>query len=451
MNQPNASSGRSVPSGWPGLLPLECGVQHYAWGDPRFIPALLGIDNPEGRPFAELWMGAHPDLPSTVIMEGKRVGLDELIDASPEAMLGPKVARDFRGRLPYLVKVLSAASPLSIQVHPSKRSAEEGFARENGAGVPISAPTRNYRDDNHKPELIAALTEFCGLRGFRPLLEIAQVLGAVPEFRELASNFEPTPGSLRTLYEQFMSLPQDRVDAVLDPLVQRLEREEAERGRAFSRDDREYWVLRADGEYSAGGHRDRGLLSIYLLNLVRLEPGEAMQLPAGVLHAYLEGSGVEIMANSNNVIRGGLTPKHVDVPELLDNVTFEGGPADVLRAAQLSDTEWGYATSFREFELRRIELAEGRTHRNGGDHSAEILLCTAADQNAGVNVVSNEESLPVPRGGTVLVRQGTAYTIEVQGKATLFKATAPTPGAADQTTGDAAARNESSNTTGMPR
>ena len=199
MNQPTASSERSKPGRSSGLLPLESRVQHYRWGDPRFIPALLGIDNPQARPFAELWMGAHPDLPSEVILDGKRRRLDELIDASAEAMLGPSVAREFQNRLPYLAKVLSAALPLSVQVHPSKQSAEEGFARENAAGVPISAPTRNYRDDNHKPELIAALTDFHGLRGFRPLAQIARVLREVPEFRQLAPDFEPTPESLRVL------------------------------------------------------------------------------------------------------------------------------------------------------------------------------------------------------------------------------------------------------------
>ncbi|NQT14513.1 MAG: mannose-6-phosphate isomerase, class I [Planctomycetes bacterium] len=437
MNQPPASSQGTAPARWPGLLPLKCYVQHYAWGDPRFIPALLGLDNPGEEPFAELWMGAHSDLPSEVVREGKLRRLDELIPASAEAVLGPTVAGAFQNRLPYLFKVLSAASPLSIQIHPSKQSAEEGYRRENKARVSLSAPTRNYRDDNHKPELIAALTDFHGLRGFRPLAKIAQVLDKVPEFRQLAPDFEPTPESLRAFYRRFMSLPQDRVDAVLDPLVERLQREEGDNKQRFTRNDREYWVLRADRASALKGHRDRGLLSIYLLNLVHLEPNEAMQLPAGVLHAYLEGSGVEIMANSNNVIRGGLTEKHVDVPELLNNATFEGGPAEVLRATQLSDTEWGYATSFREFKLSRIEVDEARTHENGGDHSAEILLCIAADPEARATVASDEESLSVSKGGVVLVCHGTAYTIETLGRATLFKATVPVSPAADQTVGNA--------------
>jgi mannose-6-phosphate isomerase class I len=316
-----------------GLLRLRCGVQHYDWGDTDFIPALLGIDNPEREPYAELWMGAHPDLPAEAEADGKWVPLNELIDASPDEVLGPAVTREFEGRLPYLFKVLSAKAPLSIQAHPSKDAAKEGFARENAAGVPLTARHRNYRDDNHKPELITALTDFYGLRGFRPLPEIARVLQQAPEFRELMPDFEPTPECVKTLYEKFMSLPQAEVDSVFDPLVRRLK--EADAKRPFTRDELEYWVLKADRDYPTDGHRDRGLLSIYLLNLVHLQPGEAMYLPAGILHAYLEGSGMEIMANSNNVLRGGLTPKHADVPELLATLTFEGASAEILRPALL--------------------------------------------------------------------------------------------------------------------
>jgi mannose-6-phosphate isomerase class I len=242
-----------------GLLRLRCGVQHYDWGDTDFIPALLGIDNPEREPYAELWMGAHPDLPAEAEADGKWVPLNELIDASPDEVLGPAVTREFEGRLPYLFKVLSAKAPLSIQAHPSKDAAKEGFARENAAGVPLTARHRNYRDDNHKPELITALTDFYGLRGFRPLPEIARVLQQAPEFRELMPDFEPTPECVKTLYEKFMSLPQAEVDSVFDPLVRRLK--EADAKRPFTRDELEYWVLKADRDYPTDGHRDRGLLS----------------------------------------------------------------------------------------------------------------------------------------------------------------------------------------------
>jgi mannose-6-phosphate isomerase class I len=371
------------------ISPLHAGIQHYAWGDKTFIPDLLGIDNPEGRPFAEVWMGAHPDLPSKIEVKGRPVALNEFVTASAEEILGPAFTREFEGQLPYLFKVLSAGAPLSIQTHPTKERAREGFTREDAAGIPRSAGHRNYRDTNHKPELIAALTEFYGLKGFRPLEEIAQVLTDVPEFRSLWPDFEPTSAGLKSLYEKIMNLSQNRVDALLDPILGRLT--DADRKRAFTRADREYWILRADREYAKEGHRDRGIFSMYLLNLVHLEPGEAMYLPAGMLHAYLEGSGMEIMANSNNVIRGGFTSKHVDVPELLNNVIFEGSEPEILQPTRLPGSrEWVFKTPAREFELRRIEVTEEQPHQNGAD-----------------------------------APYGVAYTISTNRAAVLYKATVP--------------------------
>ncbi len=406
------------------ISPLHAGVQHYAWGDKNFIPDLLGIDNLENKPFAELWMGTHPDLPSEIEVKGRPVALDEFITASAEEVLGPAVNREFGGQLPYLFKVLSAAAPLSIQTHPSKEHAREGFSREDAAGIPHSAGHRNYRDTNHKPELIAALTDFYGLKGFRPLEEIAQVLTDVPELRSLGQNFEQTAMGLKSLYERIMNLSQDHVNAILDPIIDRLTYADGER--AFTRVDREYWILRADREYAKEGHRDRGIFSIYLLNLVHLEPGEAMYLPAGVLHAYLEGSGMEIMANSNNVIRGGLTSKHMDVPELLNNVIFEGSVPEIIHPVRLPDSrEWVFDAPVREFELRRIEVTEKQPHQNGAEHSAEILILVEEDTDAQVMVASDEQRLDLRRGGAFFAPYGVAYTIRSTRAAVLYKATVP--------------------------
>jgi mannose-6-phosphate isomerase class I len=407
-----------------GLSRLRCRVQHYEWGDTDFIPALLRTPNPERRPCAELWMGAHPDLPAEVELEGKWVPLDQLIGASPEELLGPAVAREFEGRLPYLLKVLSAKSPLSIQAHPSREAARQGFARENAAGLPLDAWNRSYRDANHKPELIAALTDFYALRGFRPLPEIARFLRQTPELRELMSGFEPTTASLKALYQRFMRLPQGDVDAMLDPLVRRLK--EADTKRRFTREEREHWVLRADRDHSRDGHRDRGLFSIFLLNLVHLQPGEAIHLPAGILHSYLEGSGIEIMANSNNVLRGGLTSKHVDVPELLATLRFEGGSAEILPPARIPGSrEWRYDTLASEFELRRMEITAGEPHQSAADHSAEIAIVVAAEEGAQVTVESRDRSLELRRGDVFLAWFGTPYTLSAAAPATLYKATVP--------------------------
>lgn len=407
-----------------GVSPLRCDVQHYDWGDTKFIPELLGVDNPSQEPFAELWMGAHPDLPSSVVLQGKEVSLNAFIEQAPSEVLGPTVNEIFDSRLPYLFKVLSAASPLSLQAHPSKKQAEEGFTRENAAGVPLSATHRNYKDDNHKPELIAALTDFYALRGFRPLEEIAEVLRTVPELGSLAPAFEVKPASLQVLYESCMNLSQEQVDARLDPLIGRLT--EAESRRPFTREEPEYWVLRADRAYSCEGHRDRGLFSIYLLNLVHLHPGEAIYSPAGVLHSYLEGSGMEIMANSNNVLRGGLTPKHVDVPELLRTVIFAGGAPEILRAVKLRGTcERAFETPAREFELRRIALDAQSIHSNGADHSMEILMPVETGDGAGVVIQSDTSVLTLKRGETCMVPYGVPYIIKASKGATLYKATVP--------------------------
>jgi len=418
-----AARSEGLEDSLPALLPLRNHVQHYAWGDPRFIPSLLGIDNPDEKPHAELWMGAHPDLPSEVELADGRVPLDELIEQSPQEILGQRVSEQFEGRLPYLFKVLSAASPLSIQVHPSKQRAEEGFAREQTAGIPLSAPERNYRDRNHKPELIVALTDFFALRGFRPLEEIAEVIVGIPEISNVGGTFEPTSDSLAALYEKLMTMPQEQIDAALDPCVRRTEAAHAHK--PYSRSDREYWLLQCDRVSRHDGHHDRGLSSVLLLNLLKLSPGEALSLDAGVLHAYLEGSGMELMANSNNVIRGGLTPKHVDVPELLRNVRFDAEPAERLIATRQSETAWLYETPFQEFALWRIEVGDSRSHTAASRRSAEIIFVASANES--VTVTSETESIELKQGEAVLARRDVEYRIDARSDAELFIASVPRP------------------------
>ena len=396
---------------------LRPGVQHYAWGDADFIPALLGVDNPDGKPCAELWMGAHPGLPATAVVGEREVGLDRLLDEEGEAILGPRVAARFGG-LPYLFKVLAAARPLSVQVHPDRRQAEEGFARENAAGVAISAAHRSYRDPNHKPELIVALTDLYALRGFRPLDEIAAVLGETPELREFLPSFERTPAGLEDLYRTLMSLPGERSARVLTGLVERLREED--RASRFPEDDRRHWVLQAAAQHAP---EDRGLFSIFLLNLVRLRPGEALYLPAGVLHAYLRGAGVEIMASSDNVLRAGLTAKHVDVPELLRTVRFAGERPEVLEAVALPDGgEWVYPAPAEEFELRRLQFATATDRRSVFPVSAEVLLVAEVAPGARVTIAAGGGSLELSRGGVCLIPYRTPYQVRSSGSATIWKA-----------------------------
>jgi mannose-6-phosphate isomerase class I len=312
----------------PRLLRLRCGIQHYAWGDPDAIPRILTRPNPEQRPFAELWAGAHPDLPATALVEGTPVPLDRLVSEATEQALGRDTATRFDGELPFLLKILAAAKPLSIQAHPDQRQALAGFERENREHVPLNAAERSYHDPHHKPELLVALTDFYSLRGFKPLDDIARTLVEIPELAPLARVFRAQGEALAPLYASIMHLGQSQVNALLSPLLERLEKED--RKRRFTPEHPYYWLLRADREYSRPGHRDHGLFSLLLLNLVHLRPGQAIYLPAGELHAYLRGVGIELMANSNNVLRGGLTHKFVDVDELLQTLSFRAAPADII-------------------------------------------------------------------------------------------------------------------------
>lgn len=365
-------------------------------------------------------MGAHPDAPSVVVLNGSVVPLNELIDAAPADILHPRVAARFGGQLPFLFKVLAAAAPLSLQTHPNKRNAEAGFARENEAGIPLTAPQRNYKDRNHKPELLVALTDFYALRGFRPLPEIARQIESVPELCRIGAGFVPVAGALRKLYSKVMTLPQNEVNLLLNSLLERLT--EADRDRPFGKAEREYWLLRADRKYSCFDRRDRGLFSFYLLNLVHLRAGEGMYLPAGILHAYLEGAGMEVMANSNNVLRGGLTTKHIDVPELLRNVIFEGAEVEIRTGQAVPGTQtWIYPTPAREFELSRIELSVRSWHTHRADHAAEILIVGANEPGKPVWVKSGNDIWTFERGQVFLIPSRGAYELTSSGASTLYK------------------------------
>ncbi|MCC6235421.1 MAG: mannose-6-phosphate isomerase, class I [Verrucomicrobiales bacterium] len=403
------------------LLPM---VQHYDWGDPDFIPTLLGQSNPGRRPWAELWMGAHPDAPAQAVTPSGNVPLDTWISSLPDTILGPQVSERFEGRLPFLFKILGVAAPLSLQVHPDERSARAGFAAENRAGVPVDSRQRNYRDPHHKPELVVALGEFYGLRGFRPMADLASALAELPEFR----SFEPSPGatpeSLKAFYSAWMRLPQESVNRHLDPLLDRVRA--ADLARPFQTMDREYWLLRADAIYSRPGHRDRGLLAFYLLNLVCLQPGEGMYLPPGVLHAYLHGPAVELMANSNNVLRGGLTTKHIDVGELLQQTRFESeSPALLVPDRQRGSRVATYATPAGEFQLTRIEVDEDAPFIEACDHSLEVLIVTSHQRADPVTLRSRDDVLCLGRGQAAVVPANRSYQITAQGPATIYRASVP--------------------------
>jgi mannose-6-phosphate isomerase len=334
-----------------GLYPIKGKVQHYSWGGNEYIPKLLGLTNGDGKPYAEYWLGAHPNHPSVLLTENNPT-LVEFIGKNPVANLGKNTAELFSS-LPFLLKVLDVRQMLSIQVHPSIEAAIEGFEREETEGILRDAPHRNYKDENHKPELMMALGPFWLLHGFKEPEALKEVLGRIPELRSLLPVFEKK--GYRGLYESVMLAPQDEIDTMLQPLIDRIY--PLYTAGALNKDNEDFWAARAWETFSKGKSLDRGIFSIYFFNLVSLQKGDAIYQPSGVPHAYLEGQNIEVMANSDNVLRAGLTDKHVDVPELMKLVHFEATHPKVIRAE--ANKYQVYRTPAVEFELQQYRLDSG--------------------------------------------------------------------------------------------
>lgn len=394
---------------------LENPVQEYAWGSRTFIQGLLGQRSPSQGPLAELWMGAHPKAPSFVRLNGGKRSLLELIRESPAEILGEGLEEESSPTLPFLFKVLAASRPLSIQAHPNKIQALEGFERENRLGIPIHDPRRNYRDPNHKPEIICALEPFWAMKGFRPVGQLVDVMGRM--------NLPSLKGSIRALKSHQGPEGFKRFFKTLMSQDGAAQRKILEEALAYCRENRHEdpafdWVVRLHREYPA----DMGVLSPLMLNLMRLDPGEALFIEAGVLHCYLEGCGIELMANSDNVLRGGLTPKHVDHEELLRILDFSGRQVDVIKPAAFGNTEQYYPTPAREFLLSAIHLEEGDSYASPKDRSVEILICM--EGNGNVTDLGSGRELGISRGTSFIV-PASVPQYRISGKARLYKASAP--------------------------
>ncbi|MEU1299127.1 mannose-6-phosphate isomerase, class I [Streptomyces shenzhenensis] len=377
---------------------LDNTIRPYAWGSATAIPKLLGVE-PTGEPQAEMWMGAHLGAPSRTA----RGTLADVIDADPKRELGPEAVTKFGPHLPFLLKILAAGAPLSLQVHPDLAQARQGYADEERRGIPVDAPHRNYRDANHKPELICALTEFDGLCGFRDPLRAADLLDglgvdSLKPYVDLL-HAHPEDAALREVLTAILTADRDEMDHTV-----------AQAATACARLGGDHAPYAGIAHHYPG---DPGVIAAMLLNHVRLQPGEALFLGAGIPHAYLNGLGVEIMANSDNVLRCGLTPKHVDVPELLRIVRFEPGDPGVLRPEASPDGEEVYETPIDEFRLSRYVLPAGGTTHDLTLPTPQILLCTAGSVRAGEHELTPGRSVFVPA----------AEKAEASGTGTLFRAT----------------------------
>jgi mannose-6-phosphate isomerase len=393
-------------------LVLDNPVLDYAWGSRTAIGDFLGRPSPGGGPEAELWIGAHPRAPSRVVDPPGLGTLEEVIERDPVGLLGAEVCDRFGNQLPFLLKVLAAAEPLSIQAHPDRGQARRGWARENEEGIPLDAPRRNYRDLNHKPELVCALTPFVALKGFRPGDELCALLEPIAgaELRQEVRRLHREPGTraLRALFTRLMTLEDDEKA----PLLARAAAHARRRG---DKDAAWSWVERLLERYPG----DVGTLSPVYLNLVTLAPEEALFLPAGELHAYLEGTALEIMANSDNVLRGGLTPKHVDVPELLATLSFESHATEVLRPQPASGRERVYPSPAREFRLELLDVPHGEVLGLAGGEPT-ILLGLEGQASLG----AGGRRLPLGRGQSVFVPAGNEAAL-IEGPGQLVRARVP--------------------------
>lgn len=357
------------------LVKLQGKVQHYAWGGYDFLPQLLHIPNPDRKPFAEYWLGMHANAPA--IVKHKRMGYDMPLEDyitqlqhTYTAFFKEKEEKTLHKNLPYLLKVLDVRDMLSIQVHPCKEDAYIGFERENQAGISMDAPNRSYKDNNHKPELMVALSDFWLLHGFRSPEKLTEIINAVPEFAFMLPIFRE--GNYRELYTMLMEMEQDQVNRILQPLLERIQA--GYENDYFTKDDPHFWAARAAFTFNQPGKIDRGIFSIYLLNLVHLKKGEAIFQDAGVLHAYLEGQNIEIMSASDNVLRGGLTNKHIDVAELIRHITFQATIPQPVHAHKHEHThEHIYETPATDFQLSVYTLREGE-EMHIGTNTIDILL-----------------------------------------------------------------------------
>lgn len=381
---------------------LEGVSRHYDWGSRTAIPNLLGLPASD-RPWAELWFGAHSRGPALV--GPSRAPLDQAVAADPAAALGPEAAARF-GRLPFLIKILAAARPLSLQVHPDAEAARAGCAREDGLGIPRASPERSFTDDSPKPELICALTPFEALCGFRDpartlaLMESIDTPALDPLRRRLAA--DPTPGGLRDLTAWLLG--RNRAAAAeFNREVARACRRAPERTAARA--------LAVDLEAQFPG--DPGVALALLLNRVILQPGEALFLGPGLLHSYLGGTGVEVMASSDNVIRAGLTSKPTDIPTFLEVVSTDPTIPEVQRPAAAGGVA-DYRAPVSEFSLQRIEIeADGEATVAGGP---AILLCARGR----ARVDGAAKSLEIKEGGAVWVDAG-AERVTLRGEAAVFR------------------------------
>jgi len=407
---------------------LDNPVHRDAWGSPTAIPEILGAA-PDGQPQSELWMGAHPSSPSLLVRGGAPRSLADVISADPGREVGDAVVGSYGPRLPFLLKVLAAARPLSLQAHPSPTQAAAGFADEEQRGIPLDHPGRNYADAYHKPEMICALTEFHALCGFRRVDETVALIERL-DVAALATDVEtlraPRPGSsrLRTVLIRLLHLPTAERGPLVDAVAGRC-------AELASTGDPDAQLAQTVVELADLHPGDMGVVCALFMNRVRLEPGEAIFLGAGNLHAYLRGVGVEIMASSDNVLRGGLTGRHIDVDELLAILDTTPGPVPLVTPVVRNDVEVDYPVPVPDFRLSQLTLRAGSSYRTEPGLPRILLVVGGAvsvadaGQAGSATELTRGQAAFLPAGGPSAVLSGPATAFLAS---TSAPATGVTPG-----------------------
>ena len=344
-------------------------VQHYAWGGKNYIASLIGLNSAKDQPCAEWWLGAHPSAPSEIENVTGKQSLIEFLSQNPTA-LGQASRQQFGDELPYLLKILDVEKPLSIQLHPTKAQAEKGFEAENAKSVSVTDNTRTYKDRNHKPEMMIALSDFWLLHGFKTKSQILATLNTRPSLQPLAEKLRTQ--SLAEFYADVMLAVQSTLANWLLPIIE-ANQQPYQKG-VLALDNPDYWVLYTMEAMAISPEKlDTGLVCFYLFNIVHLKEGEGIFQDAGIPHAYLRGQNVELMACSDNVIRGGLTPKYVDIVELLKIVDCREVIPQIISAAPQNQSEFTYKTPVNDFALAQIRV-EPEMHTKVNLQSAGILL-----------------------------------------------------------------------------
>lgn len=390
-----------------GIFPLSGSIQHYAWGGNHYIPKLLNQTKQENQCYAEYWLGSHPSASSTIQVSNEQLSLIDFIQQHP-SVLGSQSRASFGEELPYLLKILDVKLPLSIQLHPTKKQAEIGFTAENAKGVSLTDPKRTYKDNNHKPEMMIALSEFWLLHGFQTKEKIRQTLKTRPSLTALLDKLDSQ--DLHRFYAEIMQAEQTQLAQWLMPIIEA--NQTPYHNGELSLNNPDYWVLYSMETMGISAEKlDAGLICFYLFNIVKINQGEGIFQDAGIPHAYLRGQNIELMACSDNVIRGGLTPKHVDIPALLEVIDCREVIPQIIPPAPQKTGSFTYQTPAKDFALERLTY-EHHSQLQGNTENGSILLVMEGK----ITLSADNDKIQLSQGQSAFICAETEFHLNAQEK-----------------------------------